>query len=625
MAERALARQDNPIGEGASAGVLLALLLLSVTGSIVAANWADGLGILTETALGGLLVGILLAKLPVRGVLAHALTLLIGAPVAASATALLLPNVLTFREKLVILQERWLTWLSKVATGKQGGDSLLFVLQLALLMWIVAYFAAWFVYRRHQVWGAILPAGIAIVFNLFYAAPQVDLYFGLYLLCALLLLVRLNLHTLERWWRGAAIGYSSDISFDFLLYGGGFAIMLMVLAWLLPASAPGPSWFTFLSPLETPWQSVEDQFSRVFNTLRGVARPAPSAFFGSSLLMGGPVHLGTRPVMDIRTDVGRYWRAAVFDEYTGTGWINTQTDTVSLPANDPRLDTAQDLLRIDVTQTVQVFLPDQNILFGETQPIRFPDLAIQAQYLAQPAADASAGGLDTTFIRSSRPLRDGDMYTVVSSVSIADPDSLRAAPTQYSDWMIKTFLQMPPYTPQRVRTLALEITRDATNPYDRAIAIQDYLRTHIQYNESVSAPPPGRDGVDYTLFDRREGYCNYYASAMAVLAREVGIPARVASGYALGDNKDGVFHVIEANAHSWPELYFPNYGWIPFEPTASQPAIVWPTKPQVGASQTNPAPTSSRRDRRDKTSVRTRAAQARVDSFRSPTIRPASR
>jgi hypothetical protein len=80
------------------------------------------------------------------------------------------------------------------------------------------------------------------------------------------------------------------------------------------------------------------------------------------------------------------------------------------------------------------------------------------------------------------------------------------------------------------------------------------------------------------LFDRLEGYCNYYASAMAVLARAIGIPARVASGYALGDYRDGVSSVFEFNAHAWPELYFPGYGWIEFEPTASQPLIERPRR-----------------------------------------------
>jgi transglutaminase superfamily protein/uncharacterized protein DUF4129 len=141
--------------------------------------------------------------------------------------------------------------------------------------------------------------------------------------------------------------------------------------------------------------------------------------------------------------------------------------------------------------------------------------------------------------------------------------------------------------PARVHDLAVKITAGAANNYDKARAIETYLRENIKYDESVAPPPLDVDAVDYLLFARPAGYCNYYASAMAVLARQVGIPARVASGYALGDSDQGVFHVIEGNAHSWPELYFGKLGWIEFEPTASKPEIIRPIKLAQGNNPAN--------------------------------------
>ncbi len=585
MAQVALRREDTQIGEGASTFFLLALLLLSVTGSIDSAGWTDGLGLLTWAVLGGLGVGIVLAKLPVRGIVAHPLMIALGVPAITFLATLLLPSVLTFKERLIVLQERIVSWLSRVGAGKEGSDSLIFLIQLMLLMWVVGYVAAWFVYRRHQVWGALLPPGLAILVNLFYAAPQTGLYLAVYLLCALLLLVRLNLHAQEQGWRVAAIGYASDISFDFLVYGAMFTLILMLLAWTVPASAPGPSWLAFLEPLQEPWQGVEDQFTRVFNTLRAVARPDSSAFLGTTLTMGGPVHLGQQPVMDIQTDAGRYWRATGYDKYSGIGWINTHVDSFNLGANDARLDTSRDFMRVEVTQTFKLYQSDQNILYAAAQPIRF-DIPAEVRYAQSPKTDSTPAVFDLTLVRARRPLRAGDVYHVASLISVADEDSLRADSIRYSDWISATYLQLPENLPERVRNLAKDITREYSNPYDQAAAIESYLRAKIKYNENVSAPPAGRDGVDYTLFDRPEGYCNYYASAMAVLARSIGIPARVASGYTLGDYKDGAFHVVEANAHSWPEIYFPNYGWIEFEPTANKPEIARPKKPE--AAPANP-------------------------------------
>jgi len=598
-ATRTVSREEIRVGEGASTTILLYLLLLSLTGSIAAADWAEDLGLLTLAGIAGLTVGIALAKIRrLPGMIAHLLMLTLAVPGTATLTSTVLPNALTYKEKLIVLQERVQVWLTRVGGGGTGSDNLIFVMQLGLLTWMLAYFAAWFVYRRHQVWGAIIPTGLALVVNLFYAAPQTGLYFGLFILCALLLLVRLNLQTMEQWWRSAAIGYPPDITFDFLWYGTVFTLVLMFLVWLLPASAPGPTWLSIFEPLQTPWQSVEDQFNRVFNSLRAVGRPSSAAFFGTTLTMGGPVHLGQNPVMDVRSDYARYWRATVYDKYTGIGWINTHLDSTNLGAHDPRLDQAREAYRAEVTQTIKLYLNDQNILYAQSQPIRF-DLPIEVRYARQQPADV----FDIALVRSRRPLREGTTYTAVSAISVADEDALRADSLRYSEWITATYLQLPDELPARVRTLAQTITAPFDNPYDKAAALERYLRERVKYNELVAAPPSGRDGVDYTLFDRPEGYCNYYASAMAVMARAVGVPARVVSGYSLGEYADGVYHVVEANAHAWVEAYFPSYGWVEFEPTASKPEIARPKKPAtapLNPELENAASEARRRNPRDR-------------------------
>jgi len=148
---------------------------------------------------------------------------------------------------------------------------------------------------------------------------------------------------------------------------------------------------------------------------------------------------------------------------------------------------------------------------------------------------------------------------------------LQATSRDYPDWIRQRYLHLPEQIPNRVLTLARDLTATAPTPYDRAKAIENHLRA-FPYNLDLPAPPK-QDIVDYFLFDLRQGYCDYYASSMVVLARAAGIPARLAVGYASGtyDAENGRYLVTEADAHSWPELYFPEYGWIPFEPTAAQP------------------------------------------------------
>jgi hypothetical protein len=165
---------------------------------------------------------------------------------------------------------------------------------------------------------------------------------------------------------------------------------------------------------------------------------------------------------------------------------------------------------------------------------------------------------------------------------VADQASLRAAGVAYPVWVRARFLQVPATVTDRTRALAQQIVDDAgaVTPYDKAQAITDWLRANITYDQEIAAPPPNVEPVDYLLFVSRRGYCNYYASAEVLLLRSLGIPARLAVGFAQGevDPETGVYHVLENNAHAWPEVFFPNYGWVEFEPTASEPPLVRPER-----------------------------------------------
>jgi hypothetical protein len=161
-------------------------------------------------------------------------------------------------------------------------------------------------------------------------------------------------------------------------------------------------------------------------------------------------------------------------------------------------------------------------------------------------------------------------------------ERLRAAGTDYPDWVRSRYLWLPDTVPERVRALARDLTATAPTPYDRAYAIETYLRG-FPYNLNVPPPPSDRDVADYFLFELQEGYCDYYATAMVVLARAAGLPARYVTGYATGsyDYAKGHYVVTEANAHAWAEVYFPGYGWVEFEPTAGLPAIERPTEEDI--------------------------------------------
>ena len=166
----------------------------------------------------------------------------------------------------------------------------------------------------------------------------------------------------------------------------------------------------------------------------------------------------------------------------------------------------------------------------------------------------------------------GEPYQVTSAVSLAGPTELRNATTNYPAWVSERYLQLPVDLPNRIRDLASTITRGLDNPYEKAIAVEDYLRTNYRYNLKITPPPFNADGVDHFLFTLGEGYSEYFASAMAIMLRTLDVPARLAVGYTTGDQVEEkpIFAVRDSHSHAWLEIYFPKYGWIPFEPTPGE-------------------------------------------------------
>lgn len=182
---------------------------------------------------------------------------------------------------------------------------------------------------------------------------------------------------------------------------------------------------------------------------------------------------------------------------------------------------------------------------------------------------------DVEAVSSQAPAISSGAYRVVASSSTATPADLREAGTAYPDWVLDRYLSLPETITPRTVALTETVTAASASPYDRARAIEQYLRSTIVYDETVDEPPEDADIVDYLLFERQRGYCEYSASAMTVMLRSIGIPARVAVGYYPGDydQAQAGYLYLQNNAHAWTEVFFPGYGWIPFEPTSSRPLI----------------------------------------------------
>jgi transglutaminase-like putative cysteine protease len=571
--------------EGWSTVVFLLLMCLSVALSLQAAEWTEGLVILQAAVLVGGLFGIVLAKSRTPNRLAHLLSLLAGVTWGIYLTTRVLASSLDlpFEAAVVNLEGRIQAWISVVYSRGTSNDNYIFLLLLTLLMWLMAYFCAWAVFRWQRAWWAVIVAGLSLMLNLSYGPANLTGYLIAFLLFALLLVVRTSLARYEQEWRATHVRYSPGLVYGFLRTGFVLSVLAILLAWLVPEALASRPLQPLLDRATEPWRRLQDQTYRLFHDLNYQNEPG-FIYFSPSMKFGGPVELSDTPVMDIEASRGRYWRVMVFHEYTSDGWLNTDPDTLLLDENDHRLAIPEFSLRRGLTQTITLHqdLGPAGTIAAAAQPLRVA-LPLRALVnFVEPEAGLSGprevGSLrslpgDPSVLHSRTPLKAGDSYQAYSSLTYADAASLRMAGTDYPVWVVPRYLQLSELLPQRVRDLAEELTADQETPYDKALAVEQYLRK-IPYNEYIAGPQPGQDGVDYFLFDAREGYCNYYASAMVVMLRSVGVPARYVQGYGQGEREAGVYHVLESNGHAWPEVFFPEYGWIEFEPTAGEPALL---------------------------------------------------
>lgn len=139
----------------------------------------------------------------------------------------------------------------------------------------------------------------------------------------------------------------------------------------------------------------------------------------------------------------------------------------------------------------------------------------------------------------------------------------------YSEEVYHIYTRLPDEIPERVIKLAENITRSCTTTYAKVKSLEKYLRENYNYTLTPSYPPEDRDFVDYFLFDGKEGYCSYFASALCVMTRAAGIPSRYVEGFLLPEKPpaERFYNVTNRNAHAWVEVYLEGVGWVTFEPT----------------------------------------------------------
>ena len=530
------------------------LLVLLYPLSLQQAEWVVTADHFTWLGVLGIIAGILIGNGRMPASRAVVLSGLLGAIAIVISTAAASEGAI-LREKLVALAINVNNWLTQVLAGEAATDPTAFILFLGATVWASAFAGTFALTRTGRPWDALVFVGFCLLVNVSMALTSLLADLVVFTLGSLVLLVRLHVVALQERWRRQNIVPSGEMDWRLLRGGLTWALVLVIMAFFTPRVGAAEVLGRAYDVFEAPYNSVEAEWQRFFAGVSGPSRLRGDGF-SEVIRLGQSPNLSDRVVMTVDAASGRFWRAIAYDFYTGNGWRTTESDKVDR-VTPPALGRE----RFDATFEIKI--PQQTLLFGANEPVR---VSVPAQFNA---------GADRTYSTSVRALRGGDAvqrYTVTSFVSVTDKSALRRASTVYPEPIRQKYLQLPSSLPQRVRDLARRVAGTEPDPYDMAETIESYLRTTYKYAPQVKAPPAGRDPVDYFLFDLKEDFCEYFASAMVVMLRELGVPARLVEGYTTGtlDPVTGRYVVRGLDAHAWVEVYFPSYGWIEFEPTPSQ-------------------------------------------------------
>jgi transglutaminase-like putative cysteine protease len=546
--------------------ILLVALAWITAGTVAGSNWVPGSGGLIGVAMVGILIALVMSRFLPRGLTYWLLT---------EVTLVGVLFISTARHA----DDPWKDFRGWVLAIEH---SLPLAILVAMVMgaWVLTAWTAYWVVRRGNVALGLAPMAVVMALEVIDDPNQHGLTILVlaWLVVAGLILMRSTVARLTGRW-GSAGG--PELPARVGVQGSRTLLLLIVVAFVLP-------------PLTTV-----DLSTRYFsgNSQAGdgrglLARPGqgggPSFVqtgYSERVVPGGTIVRTLTQVMEVTTDFSRpvYWRGINLYAVSNGAWevgesatIATDVGANQLTATDPYLS------RRIVHATVKVLGAAQNTIFWPGDPIRASIATqVRGEQVNPGAGVLPVGSVDGAYARTAVALNN--TYTVDASVSVATEAQLRTAGTNYPPIVTRLTnrrnLGGTQAIDDRIKSLAEQVTAGLPTVYDKVKAIQDYLRTNYRYQLAVSPPPRLGDPDAYFLFTSRVGYCEYFASSMGEMVRSLGIPVRLADGYGPGiAEQPGTGErppaggnvrdlVRAADAHTWVEVFFPTYGWVPFEPT----------------------------------------------------------
>lgn len=475
-------------------------------------------------------------------------------------------------ERIIHLLQRVGDGLFLFINDRSLPDPFFALFVLSFIFWMISFLAGYYLTRHAAPWKVILPSLLALLVIDFTdpSRPLSPAATGGYLLLALLLLGRATYLKYRGEWETHNAFISPETGWDFGRTTVTLAVLFIFVIWNIPPiQSKAEPLNEFWDTASRPFQNIRDRFSDMFSSFQGKMTSEDS--YGTSMTLGTGASLNDELIFTVTANQGQtiitrfYWRARSYDTYEDGDWSSTvperqEYNASGFPFQLPDWEGRQDR---SFTFTVRK---------GPVRTLYTSGMAMTASRGGEASYYTLADGSgDLLSMTASAALYTGDSYQVHASLSAPTIKQLRDSGNRYTEAISQQYLTVPPEIQPALKELAESIIKDLPdNPYDRTEAITNYLRENIQYTDSFATPRPTNvDPVIWFLFDMKQGYCNYYATAEVLLLRTLGIPARIAVGYAPGDYDKDTYVVRQKHAHAWPEVYFNGVGWVEFEPTVS--------------------------------------------------------
>jgi transglutaminase-like putative cysteine protease len=567
---------------------LLFLLVETSASRLVSANWTSFLFLGQTAAYIGFVVGMALGYSRFSTRAARWISFFYLIVFLPLLLTLMIDQKAVLEEQFASVGGRLYVAYADFLSGQPVEDPIFFISLITLGFWVIGASAAFQLVRRQNYLAAVLPSALVLLVIQNYDAFVAGRvwFMAFFFLLALLLLGRLTYLENRQVWRERRIFLSPDAQVDLTSMMTVAAMLLIFISWTPPASLVGlnaaiRAW----NRLTEPWRNLTE---RLDNALSALESPAgvSSEFYGTEIALGRGFPLSDTVMFRVQTpDLPQaqtppryYWRGYTYDYFTHNQWYTTGSSVADYAPDQALPLSLPPAASVSARFTIQTGDETVSLLYAPPQPLWF---SRQGYVRVLPA-----GGKSEVISWYAVPaLRGGEVYQVEAMLSNPTTQQLQDAGAYYPAWVTEKYLQLPANFSARITALAAEITARAETPYEKAVAITRYLRDNIEYVDTLPVPPAGRDPLEWMLFENHQAYCMYYASAEVLMLRSLGVPARLAVGFAQGEarinQETGAEYIVrKKDAHAWPEVYFPGIGWVEFEPTAAQPPLSRPLPPR---------------------------------------------